>query len=171
MFQSTLVGMSIFFASNVDCQEINAVKKMNPCSLTGLNIVMGFTREEENWIQNQFMLMEEAYCSVTQGQEFIDDFVKVSQGQPIPPGSPVYSKQCYMERVMRIFNIHSEFSRYETFREPNFDNFSPLTVTFASNQCCLSYILTIYFQPSVKHSSRIYYVQWSPWPHACWISP
>jgi hypothetical protein len=103
--------MSIFFASNADCQEITTLKKMSSASLTGMNVVMGFTREEESWMQNQFKLMEDAYCSVTQGQEFIDDFLKVSQGQPIPPSSPVFSKQCYMERVMRIFNIHSEFSR------------------------------------------------------------
>ena len=114
-FQSTIVGMSIFFANNTDCQEITAVKKMTPASLTDLNIVMGFTREEESWIQNQFKLMKDAYCSVTQGQEFIDDFVKVSKGLLIPPSSPVFSKQCYMERVMRIFNMHSEFSRYEAF--------------------------------------------------------
>ncbi len=55
-FILTLVSMAIFFAGNIDSSEnFVAPKTLNNTRPFSLDIVMGYTREEENWLQNQVL--------------------------------------------------------------------------------------------------------------------
>jgi hypothetical protein len=74
-----------------------------------MELLMPYTREEECWLQDQFRLLDEAYCSVTPSDAFVQKYIGFAQGIPVPPGSPVHSLVLLRERVWRILNIHPEF--------------------------------------------------------------
>ena len=95
-----LKSMAVFFAVSADLGGNSKFHKY---------IFIEYTREEEAWLQNQCRLLDEAYRSVTLGQDFIRDFIVHSEGKPLPPDSIVLSKVPFCERVLRILNFHSEF--------------------------------------------------------------
>ena len=76
---------------------------------SGFDLVMTYTQEEELWLDKQFQHMEEAFRSVTIGDEMINEFFMYSLGVPL---SKKYMKNVVsltLERMWRVYNIHHEF--------------------------------------------------------------
>ena len=62
-FLSMVVTMSVFFASNVDWSQITFPQNSVQSGIQNFNLVMGYTKEEESWLNEKFQKLEEAYRS------------------------------------------------------------------------------------------------------------
>ena len=109
--------MAVFCAYNIAwdnsqiCEENGTVCTADPSFklFSGFDLVMTYTQEEELWLDKQFKHMEEAFRSVTIGDEIMNEFFMYSLGVPL---SKKYMKNVVtltLERMWRVFNIHQEF--------------------------------------------------------------
>ena len=125
---SALVQLSIVFANAAEQIDMLGIKTEMPSHfrqeniLTTFNVLMKYTREEEAWVQDQFRLLEEAFCSVKLDGKFLDHFVSLAQGFPVPGDSVLCMMGYFRERIWRMFNIHPEFKNLSRQDQANYVN-------------------------------------------------
>ena len=74
-------------------------------------MVLLYTSEEELWSQWQWVSFKSAYRSVPLGKDIVDEFVRHSLGEPVSSSFVPRSIAVFVERFLRVLQLHAEFAR------------------------------------------------------------
>ena len=65
--------------------------------------------QEELWLQNKFLQLENAYSSVSLGEDLVNEFVMFSFDVPLSKKFLPSCHAAFLERTWRIQKMHPEF--------------------------------------------------------------
>ena len=103
----TLVEMAAFCAQNISWDISDLPMEDDVSTFSHFDM---YTREEESWISMQFKLVDDAFRSVTGGEQLIQEYLACSAGiSPLPESHIPTLLRVLLERARRVFKIHPEF--------------------------------------------------------------
>lgn len=101
-FVTTIVQMSIFCSENFSFDDFSSNKLQQ-------RIVMPYTEAEESWLDHQYKLFDEAFFSVSLGEEIIQEFFMHSLGVPLSKSYCFRLFSAILERMHRIYKTQPDF--------------------------------------------------------------
>jgi hypothetical protein len=107
-FSITLLQMAAFFAHNVSTEK-SEIYADSSCLSFIHSPELEYSEEEETWLVGQFRLIEQAFRSLSIGEKMIREFMLFSVGVPLPKDHMPSFLSIYFERILRIYQIHSDF--------------------------------------------------------------
>ena len=99
-----LVKMSVIFSHNLAADD--GLHKL---------LVMPYTQEEENWIQFQFRLINEAHASVSAGEYLMNEFTMFSLGVPLSKNYFSSMTAVCLERISRMSKTQPSYAELPVF--------------------------------------------------------
>jgi hypothetical protein len=103
-FLATLFQMARFFAHSMSKEETEISADSSFLSS------ISYSTEDETWLVGQFNLIEQAFRSLSIGEKMIEEFMLFSEGVPIPKDHMPKFFAINFERILRIYQIHSDFA-------------------------------------------------------------
>ena len=104
----TLVKMSVFGAYNIRWDDV--VLPAKKTGLTGFNVVMAYTDEEEAWLKKQLELFKENFYSVPLGEDLMKEAMMNSLGVPFCKNFMNKKYAIFLERLWRVGRFNPELS-------------------------------------------------------------
>jgi len=110
-----LKKMTCFFNYNLETnQSVQKFENQLFDLSSTFNLYNTYSTEEESWLMNQFDLIEQAFRSVSLGDQMIKEFIMTSVGIPLPRDHMANIFAIFLERIWRVYRIHPEFLEMPT---------------------------------------------------------
>jgi len=105
---TTLVKMSVFGAYNIRWDDV--VLPTKKTGLTGFNVVMAYTDEEEAWLKKQTEQFDELFFSVSFGEDLMKEAMMNSLGVPLCKNFMNKKYAIFLERLWRVGRFNPELA-------------------------------------------------------------
>jgi len=113
-----LKKMTCFFNYNLETnQSVQKFENQLFDLSSTFNLYNTYSTEEESWLMNQFDLIEQAFRSVSLGDQMIKEFIMTSVGIPLPRDHMANIFAIFLERIWRVYRIHPEFLEMPTHQQ------------------------------------------------------